>query len=82
MAIVTGGARDRFGLTLARSMGRQAGEAFGFCQGGKRHEMHDDAARKPHGEEQAERDTQPAMQQSQRAHHGFQVHHLVEAAIS
>jgi hypothetical protein len=32
------------------------GKAFNFRQSGKRNEMHDDAARKPHCEQQTERD--------------------------
>ena len=46
--------------------------AYALCcgEGGKRDEVHDDARCKPHREQQAERYTQPAMNENQRAQCG------------
>ena len=43
-------------------------DALGFGQRRKRNEMHHDAGGKPHREQQAKRDAQPAMNQDQDAH--------------
>src|ERR1700681_3278856 len=60
----------------------QPGEAIHVRQDWKRHEMHDDAARKPYREQQTECDTQPAVKQNERAHDCGSVHHLAAAATS
>jgi len=47
----------------------QPRDAFRFRQSRERHEMHHDAGRKPHREQQAERDAEPTMKQNERAHY-------------
>jgi hypothetical protein len=48
---------------------RQTGEAFRFSQHRKRHEMHHDAAREPHREQQTKRDAERTMKQDESARH-------------
>jgi len=59
----------RAAVDRARVNWRQPAEPLRFGERRKRHEMHHDAGCKPHREEQAERDAQPAMQQDERARH-------------
>ena len=78
---------DSIGRTIRDQRGIDGSEAIellGFAERREWYEMHDDAGGEPHGEQQAERDAQPSMDDYERAGHIGQVNaqNLNEAEIS